>query len=181
MVPRASSIDYKKEVEPILRLTCYECHGSKEKGKLRMDRLERFSERIGEGTYREDKFVIYPGHPEKSELIYKITLPVDHDDRMPPPGRGKDPLTARQVATLKDWIRAGASFEEGDIPVPPVMPDKEALQTFTGASGQTLEAYFVKLDGEQVVLRSTDGKEKAFDLKLFSEESVALMKQLSGL
>lgn len=177
------AVDYEKDVEPILRLNCYKCHGNDPKGQLRMDKIDQFSERIGEGSFEENDVVIVPGHPEKSKLIELVSLPKDHDGIMPQPGRtNNEPLSSQEIATLKNWILAGASFEPGDKEVPEAMLDKNALFTWSGKNpGQEFKAFFVKIDGDNVVLRSEKGEEKSFAIALFSTESVELMKKLSEL
>ncbi len=52
--------------------------------------------------------MVVAGSPEASELVRRITLPADHDDRMP--GRG-EPLTEEQIATLISWIAQGALLD----------------------------------------------------------------------
>ena len=181
IAPPAFAVDFKKDVEPILRTNCYKCHGRDEKGELRMDDLERFAARIGEGTFRDDDIVIVPGKPEESEVIIKVTRPYEHEDRMPPPRRG-EPLTGAQIATLKAWIKEGASFEEGASTPPPsepAMPDKNAIQIWTSSGGQTMKAYFVKVDGANVVLKSEAGVEKPFPISIFSDESKELIAKMA--
>src|SRR5262249_11669690 len=52
---------------------------------------------------------IVPGEPEESEIIRRITSD-DPSERMPPAKHGK-PLSAKQIETLKQWIRDGAPYE----------------------------------------------------------------------
>jgi len=58
----------------------------------------------------EEQHIIIPGDPGGSELIERITLPVDHDDHMPPKG---DPLTEEQIGTIREWIEGGAAHGSG--------------------------------------------------------------------
>jgi hypothetical protein len=50
---------------------------------------------------------IVPGKPDASELVFRIALPADDDDIMPPKG---DPLTKEQIALVKQWIAEGAKY-----------------------------------------------------------------------
>ncbi|MEE3001558.1 MAG: c-type cytochrome domain-containing protein [Planctomycetota bacterium] len=89
------------EVAAIFAARCEECHGpTKQKGGLQLVPLAAaFAET------EEEHHVIAPGDAEGSELVERITLPVDHDDHMPPKG---EPLTEEQVSTIREWIAEGA-------------------------------------------------------------------------
>ena len=85
-------------VEPILDLTCYHCHGARKgKGDLRLHEVDQIFE--GEPT----EWVVVPGHPDKSELLRRISLPGDHDDVMP---SDDDPLSADEIEAVRAWIAA---------------------------------------------------------------------------
>ncbi len=89
------------EVAAIFMARCEECHGPvKQKGDLQLVPLAAAFAETG-----EERHVIIPGDPGGSELIERITLPLDHDDRMPPKG---DPLTEEQISTIRKWIDDGA-------------------------------------------------------------------------
>src|SRR5262249_21376473 len=51
---------------------------------------------------------IVPSHPEKSEVVKRITTE-DPDDKMPPPKSGKK-LTAQEIELLEKWIAGGAGY-----------------------------------------------------------------------
>jgi mono/diheme cytochrome c family protein len=95
-------VDFAKQVEPILKETCYSCHGpEKQKGKLRLDSLDAFKKGGENGP------VVTAGDPAKSDLYHRVTLPKDDDDIMPPKG---DPLKKEQTDLIAAWIKQGASF-----------------------------------------------------------------------
>lgn len=86
-------------VAPILQDRCVSCHGAnKQKGKLRLDSFAALMQGGTSGA------VVIAGETD-SELIHRVTLPPSHDDFMP---TGKAPLSDLQIATLRDWIEAGA-------------------------------------------------------------------------
>ena len=58
----------------------------------------------------EDGVVVVPGHPGKSELIRRISLPRNHKDAMPEKGKGLD---ESEIALLKFWIKQGAPWPTG--------------------------------------------------------------------
>lgn len=104
-----AKVDFAKQIWPIISDRCVECHGPKKrKGKLRLDKKEFAMEHV-----------IVPGNLDESELISRITLPLDDDDVMPPEG---DPLTKEQVNLLKVWVSEGA-FWPDDF----VSPEEAAL------------------------------------------------------
>jgi YHS domain-containing protein len=95
-------VDFATQIQPILKETCYDCHGvKKHKGDLRLDSPEA----IMKGG--ENGKVIVPGKSGESKLYKVITLPKDSDDIMPPKG---DPLNKQQTDLIKAWIDQGASF-----------------------------------------------------------------------
>ena len=99
--------DFQKDVVPILQARCVECHGAdKQKGKLRLDSLEA-ALKGGKGGPS-----LKAGAADDSELFKRVSLPKDNDDRMPSEG---DPLTAEQIAVLKDWINDGAKWPDGVV------------------------------------------------------------------
>ncbi len=75
--------------------SCFECHGGKrtEAGLNILDREVLVS-----------KEKVIPDQPEDS-LLFQV-MNADDDTKMPPAGRPR--LSAEQIATIKDWISAGA-------------------------------------------------------------------------
>ena len=97
--------DLNVEVRTILAHNCYSCHGeAKSKGDLRVDSKDAIM-KGGEGGV-----VIIPGHPDKSELIRRISLPKGDKDAMPTKGKR---LTEREINVLKFWIEKGALWPDG--------------------------------------------------------------------
>ncbi len=92
---------YQDFVHPIFEETCIECHGpDKSKGDLRLDTYELAMQ----GGELGD--TIIPGDVEYSELIFRMHLDIDDDERMPP--EGKPQPTEGQIAILEWWIQEGA-------------------------------------------------------------------------
>lgn len=99
-------VDFAREVRPILSENCFHCHGPDEKarkGDLRLDRKEGALADLGGYA------AVVPGKPKESELLARITSS-DPDERMPP-AKSKLALTEKEIATLKEWIASGASWE----------------------------------------------------------------------
>jgi len=105
--PIPPTIDFNRDVRPILSENCFFCHGpdkNKRKADLRLDT------KAGLLTAIEGKrFPAVPGHPEQSEIYKRITT-TDDDDRMPDPKSGKH-LTDHDIALLKKWIEQGAPYK----------------------------------------------------------------------
>ncbi len=107
--------DFQKDVLPILQKTCIECHGpDKQKGKLRLDSREA-AEKGG-----KDGPAYKAGDIAGSELIKRVSLPANNDDRMPPEG---EPLSEAQIKILKDWVADGAKWPDGIVIAPPAKGD----------------------------------------------------------
>jgi Planctomycete cytochrome C len=105
MIPQ-KNIMYRDAIIPILEKKCYGCHSEvKQKGDLRLD-TEAF---IRQGS--KSGSILTAGNPEKSQMYLGLVLPEDDDDHMPP--KGKPQLTPQEIATIQQWIKQGASFQEG--------------------------------------------------------------------
>jgi len=112
--PAAShSVDFVKEVQPILEKSCRSCHGAeKQKSGYRLD--SKASALKGGETYSP---AIKPGDSAGSPLIHLIAGLVP-DSRMPAKG---DPLTPEQIGLLRAWIDQGASWpDQGHGEVDPI-------------------------------------------------------------
>ena len=105
-----TTVDFEKEVFPLFKERCIECHQAphekngrliKPKAGLRMDGLAHLMFGSDDGP------VLVPNHPSKSPLYNRVNLPSDDDDRMPPKG---DPLTVDQKDLIRRWIGQGADF-----------------------------------------------------------------------
>jgi mono/diheme cytochrome c family protein len=99
-----STPDFAREVPALFEKHCLKCHGpEKQKGGLRFDRKEGA---LTSGDSGEKAIV--PGKASDSRLI-KLVSSEDEDERMPP----KDgPLSAAEIALLRQWIDAGAPWPD---------------------------------------------------------------------
>jgi len=96
-------VDFVRDVQPILRRYCYECHSgvNVESG---LDLGVRSRALAGGDNGR----VLIPGDGESSTLIQRVAG-VDDDSVMPPQG---ERLTTEQIAVLRAWIDQGALWPE---------------------------------------------------------------------
>lgn len=103
----APPVDFVRDVEPILKASCYECHSLKKiKGQLRLDSRPHALKGGVSGK------VILPGRGSESPLI-KILRLTDLEERMP---RKAKPLPPSQIELLRTWIDQGASWPESAAP-----------------------------------------------------------------
>ena len=94
----AAQPNFGADVWPILAARCIECHGpEKQKEGVRFDTPE----------WTGYKDLLPPGEPDESLIVELISLPADHEDRMPSEG---EPLTEAEIATIRDWIAAGGDL-----------------------------------------------------------------------
>jgi mono/diheme cytochrome c family protein len=114
-----ATVDFNREIRPILSGTCFKCHGPDDgarKSGLRFDLRDAALKKLKDG-----KTAIMPGDPAASELVRRITTD-DEDDLMPPP-KAAPRLTPRQVETFKQWIAQGAKYAVHWAYVRPTRPE----------------------------------------------------------
>jgi len=103
----AEAVDFETRVLPIFTAHCVKCHGpDKANGKLRLDTATDLT-----ATAKET--LLAHGKPDASELLTRITLPEDSRKRMP---KGAPPLSAEDIATIRQWIEGGASLTSAEKP-----------------------------------------------------------------
>ena len=101
----SGAVDFEKDIRPVLRERCVECHGpKKQKAELRLD-ARAFAFKGG-----ENGAVFVPGKSAESKIIARVTS-TDPDEVMPSKG---ERLSAAQIAALREWIDAGAVWTETD-------------------------------------------------------------------
>lgn len=92
-------------VAPVLGSNCLECHSdTRRRGGISLASAGAIREG-GEGGP-----AVVPGDSRASELIRRITLPPDDEDRMPPGDR--EPLDVGAVELIRWWIDEGASADQ---------------------------------------------------------------------
>src|SRR6476646_8639537 len=125
-------LDFNQDVQPILAIRCFSCHGpdpERPKAGLRLDLAERaMKKRSG---HRD---AIVPGHPEKSELVKRIESKDPHY-LMPQNAQGEaKPMSAGEIAILKEWINQGAVYRPHwafEAPVRPAVPKVGGTEAWT--------------------------------------------------
>lgn len=103
----AEPVDYARDVKPIFKQRCVACHGAlAQKGKLRLDAGTLILKGGRKGP------AVRPGDSAGSLLLERIS-DTDDGSRMPPEGA---PLSAEQIAKIKEWIDQGAKFPPSEKP-----------------------------------------------------------------
>jgi YHS domain-containing protein len=120
---------FEAHVQPFFNRKCIACHGPRKvKGELRMDSLEHLLAGGESGPVIEADLA-----PEDQELLFRMLLPLDDDDHMPPDHKAQP--SAAELGLVRAWLVAGApldrAFEIGagaSLPDPEANPD-DAAQT----------------------------------------------------
>ena len=108
---------FERDIRPILKAHCLQCHGDEEETKGGVDlRLRRFMLRELDGA----RHVLVPGNPDASEMLLLV-----REGEMPKRGKKLQPA---QVELLERWIAMGAPTardEPATLPPGPVLSDEE--------------------------------------------------------
>src|SRR5260370_11118187 len=99
---QSGTVEFNRDVRPILSNHCFVCHGpdnNLRKAKLRLD--------VEKNALAK---VLVPGKPAESELFQRV-ISADPDERMPPDKHNK-PLSKGQIEVLRRWIEQGAKYEK---------------------------------------------------------------------
>ncbi len=102
-VAAAESVDFERQVLPLLYNRCFSCHSEKQakpKADLRLDSAE--------GIHSSG--VLDVEHPDESELLIRVSLPHSDEGLMPPLKGGGQPLSDSERTLLRRWIADGAKL-----------------------------------------------------------------------
>ena len=114
----AGSVEFNRDIRPILSDNCYTCHGpdkANRKTSLRLDNEASVFTDLGGHQ------AVVPGDPEKSELYLRIST--EDESRRMPPIYSERKLTTSQIALVRQWIEQGAKWQKHWSFIPPVTPD----------------------------------------------------------
>jgi Protein of unknown function (DUF1553)/Protein of unknown function (DUF1549)/Concanavalin A-like lectin/glucanases superfamily/Planctomycete cytochrome C len=111
------TIEYNRDIRPILTDQCFSCHGPDSNSRKAELRLDQRDQAVANGA-------ILPGKADESEIIRRI-VSTDPDEVMPPPDSHKK-LSDEQRKLLRAWIDAGAEYQAHwsfIAPTRPVSPE----------------------------------------------------------
>ncbi len=152
-------VSYYKQVRPIFQANCQGCHQpAKAGGKYVMT---DFKQLLGQGESGEKAIVT--GKPDDSYLV-KLITPKDGKAEMP---RGKSPIHAQEIETIRKWIAEGATDDtpanadlQYDAAHPPVYVLPPAITSLDYSPDGSLvavsgyhEVLIHKADGSGIVAR----------------------------
>ncbi|HEX2751461.1 MAG TPA: DUF1553 domain-containing protein [Verrucomicrobiales bacterium] len=108
------TVDFQRDIKPLLADRCYRCHGEKQKGGLSLNTRDA----VLKGGESGNAAVI-PGHANRSHLL-TLVRSADEDKQMPPTG---ERLTEKQIQLLETWINEGAVWRNGPAGPVTIPPD----------------------------------------------------------
>ena len=178
-VQASPALDYKKDIMPIMKEHCFECHREgKSKGSLILDNLDRFKEdHVGKNR------PVVPSDPEASDLLRLMKLDPSDSDFMPRKGQ---PLPEKELKLIEDWIKEGAVVDAaaegktGEMKKPASPSPSQEFLSWTNKEGKELKARFMRLAGNTVVIATENGRSFNVPLEKLSDASVAQAKKLGG-
>jgi ankyrin repeat protein len=127
----SGKVDFRRDVQPLLKQFCLECHGSAQ--QMHGFRLDRRRDALRGGTTT----AIVPGNSAVSRLYLKL-IGNKYGPQMPP----TEPLTQEQIEIIKTWIDEGAEWPDelaGDEP--PTPPDPKAEPVFKALRNGEKQAF----------------------------------------
>ena len=113
-----SSVDFNRDIRPILSEHCFRCHGPDAKSReadLRLDSVKAMKADLGGYS------AVVPGNPKSSILLARINH-TSPDERMPPVETGKK-LTSDQINLITSWVQQGAEGKKHWSFIRPVRPE----------------------------------------------------------
>jgi hypothetical protein len=120
-LPLPATIEFNRDIRPILSDKCFQCHGpGTQMATLRFDQEEGATRALKDG-----RFAIVAGAPARSQMIARISA-TNPAVRMPRSQNGAaagEPLSERQIALLTRWIEQGATWQKHWSFIPPRRPD----------------------------------------------------------
>ena len=120
-----ASVQFNRDIRPILSENCFACHGPDEAKRMTSFRLDK--ELGAETTLSGGRKAVVPGDPRSSELYLRVSAS-DRTRRMPPAAMGHDPLTDREIGLLRQWIEEGAQWQGHWAFLPPRRPAVPAVE-----------------------------------------------------
>lgn len=116
-VSAQQSLDFNRDIRPILSENCFYCHGqdsNKRQADLRLDHRDAAI----------DAGAIVPNDAAGSAIVQRINS--DNPDELMPPAKSNRRLSAEQKALLERWISEGAKYQTHwafEAPVRPAQPE----------------------------------------------------------
>ncbi len=114
----ASSIDFSRDIRPILADKCFACHGPDAPNNLSPLRFD--SEAHAMADLGNGRRAIVRGNPEQSELVRRITA--EQTSIRMPPAYSERQLTKEEIERLTEWVVLGAPWQRHWAFTRPIRP-----------------------------------------------------------
>ena len=140
-----STLQFSRDVRPILARNCVQCHGpdtNTRKADLRLD----VSPESPDGAITRQ--AIIPGNAQESSLVQRV-YHTDSDEIMPPPETKKQ-LTEEEKQTLVRWVDEGAPWEDHWAFTAPRRPELPSVTDSTWGHNEIDRFVFEKLQEHQL-------------------------------
>lgn len=190
-----AAVNFRTQIWPLLAKQCVDCHRApykdaagkiaNPKGGLRLDGAGPIMKGGSDGD------AVVAGDPDKSSIYQRILLPPDHEDVMPPKGKGRL-FTFDESELIKQWIIEGANFGDwtgatdgsGAVAVKkPAAKAADPLSTGAGPAPAAAQDAVRKL-GALVTPVATDSPllrvEWVSGASLVTDKEVAALVQIGG-
>ncbi len=185
IVGDAVALDYEKDIMPIFVKKCSDCHSASEgkvKGGFKVDDPAHLLGRLSKNN------LVVPGDWDASYLFITLYRPADHDDAMPPEGKGER-LTPEEVELVQLWITEGAPINgvSGDKGEMPASAETGAMTEVTQSSelaaprqwinreGKAITATLLRVEEDVALLRIANGTVYRYPVENLSDESRAAL------
>ena len=126
-----SRIDFGRDIQPLLKERCYECHGpTKQMNGYRLDQRSRALAGVVRPNIIRRQQRFQPARPPRASVA-------EFGTQMPP----EDELSADEIAILKRWIDEGAHWPDAlanERPLPPEEPPRDARRRTDSIARATL-------------------------------------------
>ena len=164
------TVDFARQVLPILSNKCFVCHGPDTQKELNKTDL-RLDSRAAATQEHDGVRAIDPDDASKSEILFRLH---DKEDPMPPEKAEKQ-LTAAERTILDLWVKQGGDYADHWAFVPPHKAAGERdIDSFVAAKLKT-----EKLDFAPAAQRSTLARRLALVLTGLPPEPAQLTKFLA--
>lgn len=137
-----ATIEFNRDIRPILAENCFSCHGpdpGSREADMRLDTEAGFF-----AEYEGAPPVVVKGKPDESELFLRLVTE-DEDEIMPPPESHKQ-LSPTQIALIRAWITQGAPWQAHWSLRAPVRPEVPTPAKTGWASNEVDQFLLAKLE-----------------------------------
>jgi hypothetical protein len=138
----AVALEFNRDIRPILSDRCFACHGpdaGNRKANFRLDLEEAAKPKLG--------------------LVYQRISSSNKALRMPPAYAGHDALPARDIETIKQWIDAGAPWQQHWSFIAPRRAARPTAQNATWPKNELDWFVLARLEREGLAPSAEAGKE----------------------